>query len=186
MPVSLASSRALFPLRVKYAKVTLFIPVQASTQLSELKAHVLQALIATRQSPPQGVADTFMDLDAVNDLGFFHGAESSSATSATLSAVGADASATGAVAVHTGAGEMTFENVEERTGKPDTVGQVGWKDEVNNVTYLGFKYRGDKTVSQPHVQIPSLMDDEDEEDEGEELGDDIPIPKFNEAGEEVG
>lgn len=65
---------------------------------------------------------------------------------------------------------------------------MGWKDEVNNITYLGFRVKGSsefrdfhtaltipfiamhifaapaESISKPEVQIPSLMDDEDDED----------------------
>lgn len=63
-----------------------------------------------------------------------------------------------------------------------TVSDVGWADETNMIAYLGFRPRDGKDVAQPQVQVASLADEVPDHDAME---DDIPIPKFDQFGNEL-
>ena len=118
------------------------MPVQSSTPLTDVKEQILKALISTGHTPPAPTGySSYEELDADKDLGLFHGSTGSASGSA-VAVVGADAGASSGSASAAG-GSIVFENVEDKdASRGKTVGTVGWKDEVNNVTYLGFRVKG--------------------------------------------
>ncbi len=186
---------------MKFGKATLFVPVQPSTSLAELKRTVLGALQGTGHALPEhlrrgasagvggagaagagggaggrakgkgkatedaagsgdgdGNGDGYTSWAELKeaDMAFFHGSSSSTSSAGATTAqlvVGANAapappgpnSGAATEQAQNLADGLTFENVEGRAagaGAGLTVGKVGWRDEVNNVTYLGFRAKG--------------------------------------------
>lgn len=163
-PEKLGSSPGVFPLRVKYAKVTVLVPVAPKTNLVDLKRDVLGALSSVGETPPASTGKTsFGDFD-VTDIGLFTGAPHPAASEG---------------------GGPDDELVFIRAGKgtdddKTTVSDIGWVDESNNIAYLGFSSQDGQQISHPQVQVASLADEVPDYDL-----EDIPAPRLDEFGNEM-
>ena len=138
-------------------------------------------------------------MDPETDFGFFDSSDAS-ATGVAAGDTDSGTGNTGSNGTANAATSLQFENVQDthsattKSGKARasgggaelTVGKIGWRDEVHNVTYLGFKSKDATSVAKPVVQIPSLLDYENEDDAASgQMATDIAIPRFDEEGNEM-
>ncbi|PWN33681.1 uncharacterized protein FA14DRAFT_161413 [Meira miltonrushii] len=128
-----------FALRIKYQKSVLCVPVDPTTTYDELARLSLELLESTdAELPDEAGVESFEDLN-VEDLAFFEG----------NSVVGANGAPSD---------DIKFAELDRK--KKPTISAMGLKDGADSVLYIGFLNKAKKTYMPPDVSIPSINDED--------------------------
>ncbi|PWN91388.1 hypothetical protein FA10DRAFT_66069 [Acaromyces ingoldii] len=144
MPQPLNAKNDLFSLRVKYGKVTLFMPVSPKTTYDELINDVLAGLATSAHTPPAETgASSFKEMGP-SDVGLFEGSKM--------------------VGTADGQQDESIRFVQVDREQPN-LEEMGIIDGPDAIVYLGFRDASKGVIAEPVVEIPALVDDFDEEDD---------------------